>query len=543
MLVVMIEAAVRATLVVLVVLLALKALRIRSPHIQMAAWQMVLAASLLMPFLVDWARFTVVALGLHLPEIPPDLAGLVATVTVPSPTSSDIAPAAIAIDWLTICTWLYLLVAAWLLLRLLAGCVLTWRLCRSASPVLEDWTTGHDVRTHPSVMVPSSFASTILLPPTYANWDAMQRRAVIAHEDAHVRRADFYVLALASIDRAVFWFNPMAWWLYFRIADLAEARSDAAAIQDIEDRVRYAEILVELASNARGTVVLAMARANTVRRRVERILTETILPGTMNWKTWASLVAGILPLTVFAAAAVVAQVPTPHVWQGVQPADPVLARRQEQARKRTEVFVDPKTFDNFVGYYQLDPLKVFNVTRLGDRLFAQLTGQEFLPLYAESTTKFFYKEIRVPAQISFVPDAQGRAKGLILHQSGVERFAKRIDEAEAKTLQEAFAMRVKEPRPQPGSEAALRRQIAAFQQGEPAYREMSEPLASETRPQLPRIQRRFAALGPLQSISYRGVGLSGHDVYEAKFENGMAVCRIYMTQDGKIWALLFQWGP
>jgi beta-lactamase regulating signal transducer with metallopeptidase domain len=549
MLPVVLEAAVRSTVVILVVLLALKALRVRNPHVLMAAWQMVLAASLLMPFLVGlvgWASFTVVTPGLIIPDIvTPELAGLVAVVAVPGPSSalSEMAPAATAVDWLAVGWWLYLLIAAWLMLRLIVGCVLTWRLCRSAVPVAEDWTAGRDVRAHPSVTVPSTFGSTILLPPSCVVWDAMQRRAVLAHEDAHVRRADFYVLALASINRAVFWFNPMAWWLHRRIADLAEVRSDVAAIQDIEDRVRYAEILLDLASSAGRSIVPAMARADTVRRRVERILTETIMPRTIDWRTRAVLVAAMLPLTALAAGAVVAQVPAPSQPQSIAQVDPIAMRRLEQARRRTEVFVDPRIFDNYVGHYQLDQLKAFTITRLGDRLFVQLTGQEFQPIYPESTHKFFYKGIKPPAQISFLTDPQGRATGLTLHQRGVERFAKRIEEAEAKALQEGFAKRRKEPTPMPGSEAALRRQILAFAQGQPAYHEMSEALASATRPQLARIQRGLSVLGALQSLSFRGVGLNGLDVYEAKFENGMAICRIYMAEDGKISGLLFQWGP
>jgi beta-lactamase regulating signal transducer with metallopeptidase domain len=548
MLPVVLEAAVRATVLLLVVLLALKALRVRNPHVLMAAWQMVLAGSLLMPALVAWASFDLATPRLVIPDIvTPELAGLVAAVAVsgPPPALSEMAPAAAAVDrlaadWLAAGWWLYLLIAAWLMLKLAVGCVLTWRLCRSAAPVAEAWTGGRDVRAHPAVTVPSTFGSTILLPPSCVVWDAMQRRAVLAHEDAHVRRADFYVLVLAAINRAVFWFNPLAWWLQRRIADLAEARSDAAAIQDIEDRVRYAEILLDLAGRS---VAPAMARAGTVRRRVERILTETAMPRTMDWRTWAALLAAILPLTALAAGAVVAQVPAPSQPQSIAQVDPIAMRRLEQARRRTEVFVDPKIFDNYVGYYQLDQLKVFTITRLGDRLFAQLTGQEFYPIHPESTHKFFYKKLKVPAQISFTTDPQGRATGLILHQRGVEMVAKRIEEAEARVLQEAFAKRRKEPTPMPGSEAALRRQILAFEQGQPAYHEMSDALASVTRPQLPRIQRRLAVLGPLQSLSYLGVGLNGLDVYEAKFENGMAICRVYMAEDGKISGLLFQWGP
>jgi Domain of unknown function (DUF3471) len=259
---------------------------------------------------------------------------------------------------------------------------------------------------------------------------------------------------------------------------------------------------------------------------------------TVRLTTWAALVASVLPLTAIATGAAVAQVPAPSK-ETTAAVDPTAARRLEQARQRTEVFVDPKLLDNYVGFYQFDRLKVWTIARLGDRLHVQLTGQEFQPIYPESTHKFFYK--RTAAQISFTAEAQGPATGLTLHQNGAETSVKRIAEAEAKTLQETFARRVREPAPMTASEAALRSQIVAFEQGQPAYHAMSDALAAVTRPQLPRIQKRLADLGPLRSISFRGVGLDGLDIYEAKFENGMAICRIYMADDGKISDLLLQW--
>jgi beta-lactamase regulating signal transducer with metallopeptidase domain len=539
MLPLVVEAAVRSMALLVLVLLALRLMRVRNPHILMAAWQMVLAASLLMPFLAGWARFAVTPAGLPLPEI---LATDLAVLVAPSSTATDASPpaaSAAAIDWLAVSTAVYLAVAAFLVLRLLVGCVLTWRLCRSASPVREDWTAGRDVRTNPSIAVPVTFGSTILLPPGYAGWDLVQRRAVLAHEYSHVSRGDFYVLTLASINRAVFWFNPLAWWLHRRIADLAEDRSDAAALQDIDDRVRYAEILLDLGSTASRPVVgLAMARAETVRRRVERILAETMLPKRMDWKAWAALAASILPLAVVVAGAVVAQVP----MQGHQEA---FWRRLEQQRPRKEVYIDPKLLDSYVGHFQLAEFKVLTVARLGDRLYVQFTGQEYVPVYPESAHKFFYKRVprRAPAQISFVTDAEGRATELILHQHGLEKHARRVGEAIAKDAQQSFVKRVKEATPLPGSEAAVKRQIEALQQGKPAYHEMTENLAEATRRQIVRIERRLAALGPLRSISFRGVGAQGFDIYEAKFENGMTICRIYLADDGKVSGLLFQWGP
>ena len=59
----------------------------------------------------------------------------------------------------------------------------------------------------------------------------------------------------------------------------------------------------------------------------------------------------------------------------------------------------------------------------------------------------------------------------------------------------------------------------------------------------PDMQRSFARLGALQSISFRGVGSQGWDIYEAKYANGISIWRITMAPDGKIEGLLTQDGP
>jgi beta-lactamase regulating signal transducer with metallopeptidase domain len=540
MLPIILEAALRSMVLVVLVALALQALRVKSPHILMAAWQMVLVVSLLMPFLVGWTKHAPAPAGLPIPQV---LSTGPAIFFAPTYGQVLIDVGSRVTDWRTVCLAIYLLVALLLMLRLSVGGVLTWRLSRSALPVREDWTAGRDVRASAFVDVPVTFASTILLPVSYTGWDAMQRRAVVAHESAHVSQGDFYVLLLASINRAVFWFNPAAWWLHSRIAYLAEARCDAAAIEDIEDRVRYAEILVDFgARTSRAATGLAMARPRTVRRRVERILAETMLPKKMDWKTWAAVVACILPLAAITVGAA-AQVPprTQQQAASTPDSDAFERRRQDQRQRRQEVLIDPNILEKYVGYYQLGPYAIFTIRRQGDQLFAQLTGQRSLEVFPESTTKFFYKAVR--AQLSFTSDAQGRATGLVLHQNGFERPAPRIDEAKARDVEASLAKKIRDGAPAATSEAALRRQIEAFEQGQPNLGEMTDELAAATRPQIVTIQRRFAALGPLQSLTFRGVGDQGWDVYEAKFANGISICRIFLAADGKVSGLLFQWGP
>jgi hypothetical protein len=64
------------------------------------------------------------------------------------------------------------------------------------------------------------------------------------------------------------------------------------------------------------------------------------------------------------------------------------------------------------------------ITRDGNRLFSQATGQEVIELFAETETKFFLKV--VDAQLTFQPGTDGRATGLILHQGG-DHPAKRVE--------------------------------------------------------------------------------------------------------------------
>ena len=546
MLPVILEAAIRSMVLAVPIWLGLKVLRVRNPHVLMTTWQTVLVVSLLMPFLVGWAKLHLPSAALPIQQLLPADPAIFF-----SPPSGRVAPdlrsSSAIVDWRTICASIYWLVAAFLLLRLLIGAVLTWKICRSALPVREDWTAGRDVRVSAFVNVPVTFGSTIVLPVSYAGWDVTERRAVMAHEYAHVSQGDFYFLLLSSMNRAMFWFSPLPWWLHSRIAHLAEARSDAAAIQDIEDRVRYAEILVEFGGKtSRATLSLAMARPMTVHQRVERILAETILPKRMSWKAWSLLVACILPLAALAAVTegAVAGVPLQSRDNEISTAlDPGTFEQRvaEQRLPRQEAQIDPAILDNYVGYYQLGAYQAMTVTRQDDRLLVQFIGQESVQVYPESAQKFFYKT--AAAQISFVTDPQGGSTGLILHRDGLEKPAHRIDQAQAQRLADSYTKRLKGNAPLPGSEAALRHQIEAFEQGQPDYDAMTEGLATLTRPQVPKIGRQFALLGPLQAISFRGVGFSGWDIYEAKFKNGILINRILLTPGGKITGLRFEWGP
>jgi hypothetical protein len=90
-----------------------------------------------------------------------------------------------------------------------------------------------------------------------------------------------------------------------------------------------------------------------------------------------------------------------------------------------EIALDPTHMDRFVGRYQLAPDFILTVTREGDGLFVQATGQPKGQVFPEGERTFFAKVVN--AQFTFEPDVNGKASGLVLHQGGRDMSAKRLE--------------------------------------------------------------------------------------------------------------------
>jgi CubicO group peptidase (beta-lactamase class C family) len=82
---------------------------------------------------------------------------------------------------------------------------------------------------------------------------------------------------------------------------------------------------------------------------------------------------------------------------------------------KRHVEADEATLQSYVGQYALTPTFTLTVTRQGQQLMVQATGQQNFPVFPESKTKFFYKV--VDAQLVFeVKD--GKAVAVTLFQGG-----------------------------------------------------------------------------------------------------------------------------
>jgi serine-type D-Ala-D-Ala carboxypeptidase/endopeptidase len=105
----------------------------------------------------------------------------------------------------------------------------------------------------------------------------------------------------------------------------------------------------------------------------------------------------------------------------LDPQSPLLPAPKEHK----EVAIDPKLLDGYVGRYEMSPAFILTITREADNLFVQATGQPRFQIFPEGARDFFLKV--VDAQITFETDKSGRAVSLILHQSGRDMPAKRIE--------------------------------------------------------------------------------------------------------------------
>ena len=80
------------------------------------------------------------------------------------------------------------------------------------------------------------------------------------------------------------------------------------------------------------------------------------------------------------------------------------------------IAIEAQALEAYVGRYQLSPRAFLTVTRDGDRLLAQLTGQGAYEIFPEAPHAFFWKV--VDAQVTFEVGPDGHATGLVLHQGG-----------------------------------------------------------------------------------------------------------------------------
>jgi hypothetical protein len=88
--------------------------------------------------------------------------------------------------------------------------------------------------------------------------------------------------------------------------------------------------------------------------------------------------------------------------------------------------------------------------------------------------------------------------------------------------------------PAAGTEAALRRLVAGLASGSPDYGTLSPGFAEVVRRDLPRTQPLFSSMGELRSVTFRGRGEMGDDVYNLVFAKGAVTMSAALDSEGRM---------
>jgi hypothetical protein len=363
------------------------------------------------------------------------------------------------------------------------------------------------------------FNPEIVMPSWLIDASPAEQELVVAHEQSHLEANDAQLLLVAlGLVVCMPWNLPL-WWQLRRLRRAIEVDCDARVLRRGHDVGRYGETLLAVGERHSGGIAVVAAMTESKSFLEQRI--RTMLRRKSKF-AWASALALALVGLMLAAGA--AEVTPPN---GGKPA-------------HQEVAVDPKRLDAYVGTYKFLGDRIFTVKRDGGQLSAQLTGQPFVPIFAESDTEFFYKAI--DAQITFHPGPGGVAESLVLHQNGNDFAMPRIDEAGAKRVAEDAAARFAGQTPQPGSEAALRRLVESIIAGQPAYDGMSESMATAVKRQMPLLSK-IGEEGKITTIRFLGVGKDGADSYTVMQEKAATHWQIMLDDKGIIVLLGVLPGP
>jgi beta-lactamase regulating signal transducer with metallopeptidase domain len=271
------ESAVRVTVLAVGVVVVLRTLRIRSPRLAHGVWTAVIAVMLLLPIAVAWGpEFAVPLLpsdaanALQLPAAH-DIAA-VASSEIPVESSLDTDRAHTRITWSITVGAAYAIGAGFFLLRLALG---VWR----ARAIRRGAVHIRGRLTHSTCVTPITVgvvAPAVILPTDWPDWGAAELSAVLTHEEEHARARDPLVGFIALLNRAIFWFHPLAWWLQREIGRLSEEACDAVVISHGHDSQLYSTCLVRFARRAAdaGGRIVPMATAmpgSGLQNRLQRL--------------------------------------------------------------------------------------------------------------------------------------------------------------------------------------------------------------------------------------------------------------------------------
>jgi TonB family protein len=122
----------------------------------------------------------------------------------------------------------------------------------------------------------------IVIPTCALLWSDARVRTVLAHEVAHIARHDWLLQTVAEGLRALLWWNPLAWLACRALRHDSELACDDAVLRAGVGPTAYADDLLQIArlvapaARTAAPVAMRMARTSTLERRIVAMLNPTL---------------------------------------------------------------------------------------------------------------------------------------------------------------------------------------------------------------------------------------------------------------------------
>jgi HEAT repeat protein len=241
-----------------------------------------------------------------------------------APSGSSVSQPSNPGSWLVA---LWLVGAVLVIGRLVLGWFLMAWLSRRGQPLTDaGWTDLLDaaerrmgITTHVRLMkngqVPMPMTSgllrpVIVLPADCDDWTADRRFAVLLHELAHVRRGDLWVHFLVQAACACYWFHPLAWSAARRLRSDSERACDDLVLGAGTRASEYAGHLLQLVRRAGHVRAPAVALPMAQRSDFEGRLLAILEPGVSRRPTGPLTALATAVTTLFLAVPLAAMSPT-----------------------------------------------------------------------------------------------------------------------------------------------------------------------------------------------------------------------------------------
>src|SRR6185312_15394318 len=140
----------------------------------------------------------------------------------------------------------------------------------------------------------------LVLPPQLLDHlNAQQLTAVLAHEMCHVRRRDNLFAAIHMLVEAIFWFNPLVWWIGSRLVEERERACDEEVLRTGCEPADYVGGILQVCRLYKESPLPCVSGVSgaDVKKRLRAILTGTIA---REWTAKQKIALATAGLTVFA---------------------------------------------------------------------------------------------------------------------------------------------------------------------------------------------------------------------------------------------------